>query len=96
MKSSTSKPPTSHIKRPLSSDQVPFDALQNFRPLPLVKCNLSAITDALVIDLFADLWPLPPSSYQDKDWDVGKQIRAGGFSLENFKINCIRAAYTWM
>jgi hypothetical protein len=73
--------------------------LKNIIPLPTrIPFNLAEtdiIPSEIVLDLFADYFPPAPSSYLDKEWNVEKQMRAAGYSLEIIKRHCVKAALSW-
>lgn len=76
-----------------------FDPLKNIIPLPtrlaLNHAELEIIPNEIVLDLFADYFTPAPSSYRDKEWDIEKQMRAAGYSLDIIKRHCVKAAFSW-
>ena len=76
-----------------------FDPLKNIIPLPtrlpLKLAELEIIPAEIVLDLFADYFPPAPSSYRDKEWNIEKQMKAAGYSLDIIKRHCVKAALSW-
>ena len=63
--------------------------------LPLKLAELEIIPAEIVLDLFADYFPPAPSSYRDKEWNIEKQMKAAGYSLDIIKRHCVKAALSW-
>lgn len=79
-----------------------FDPLINVIPLPtrlpLLAAEIESIPSTISIDLFADLWPPVPSSFSNtpgREWNVEKQMRAAGYSVELIMKHCVKAALSW-